>query len=351
MRACTTGRLEATDAGSVTGYGSAMRGAVAGARQAIIHGRVKQGAGEMASTIRDLMVLRCRVGDSPIANTKKTVMGLPVTVEAPKGTTRKLHNADGKVVYKVHMYHDYGFIDKTKGRDGDEVDCFTGPVPDAKEVYIVHMKDMGPDVNQREDEDKVMLGFPSADAAKTAFLLHYPPAFYDGMTSLPLAKFNARLAQTQKKHVSKKLNAAKMLKCPKCGSGRISLMPTDFETAKCRGCGKLFPFDGIKAGGPGSGRRAGAYGPAQAHPLHDTLVQNGFKHVSSDEKGSSHRYVNETPPPRGYTIGHGVNLRSYKGKDSWNDSGDFARGGADKASLEEHLARVKAFKPVSAGRK
>jgi Inorganic Pyrophosphatase len=45
-------------------------------------------------------------------------------------------------------------------------------------------------------------------------------------------------------------------KCPKCGSKKFALMPTDFETAKCSKCGKTWNY-GIKAGGVGSGRHKG----------------------------------------------------------------------------------------------
>lgn len=45
-------------------------------------------------------------------------------------------------------------------------------------------------------------------------------------------------------------------KCPHCGSKDFSLMPTDFETAKCKKCGKNFQVS-IQAGGPGSGRHPG----------------------------------------------------------------------------------------------
>src|ERR1700749_1222791 len=104
--------------------------------------------------------------DTPMAGINQTSHGLPVTIEHPKGTLRVLHDDKGNVVYKQHMYHSYGFFNGTKGRDGDEVDVFLGPVPNAKQVFIVHMLDKGPVPAEREDEDKVMPGFPSADAAE-----------------------------------------------------------------------------------------------------------------------------------------------------------------------------------------
>jgi hypothetical protein len=216
--------------------------------------------------------------DTPSANKKMTVSGLPVTIEVPRGKDRVLHDDDGKQVYRRRMFHHYGFLNGTKGRDGDEVDVFVGPISDAKEAYIIHMRDMGPVPEEREDEDKVFLGFSSADAAKAAFLLHYPPTFYDGMTALPIEQFKKKLATASLPYRKKKITAAatncpqckrhldvkdrragacqfcgrKIVrgdkndvtaaeqKCPKCASKKIVLMPTDYETAKCSGCGHTF---------------------------------------------------------------------------------------------------------------
>ncbi len=48
--------------------------------------------------------------------------------------------------------------------------------------------------------------------------------------------------------------AAKAAGCPKCGGRKIVLMPTDFETAKCKDCGKTWQVPAkLHAGGPGSG--------------------------------------------------------------------------------------------------
>lgn len=177
--------------------------------------------------------------DTPVVGIRHTAHGLPITIEHPKGTLRVLHDDKGNVVYKQHMYHSYGYFNKTKGRDGDEVDVFLGPVKNATEAFIVHMLDKGPVPSERENEDKVMLGFPSADAAKTAFHLHYPKSFYGGMTSLPVDEFKKRLKTASLPYRKKKITAAEE-KCPRCGSKKYGLMPTDFETAKCEKCGKTW---------------------------------------------------------------------------------------------------------------
>lgn len=184
-------------------------------------------------------IVIAHANDTKVVNKKMKRHGLAITIEHPKGSLRILHDDKGKPVYKKLMHSDYGYFNKTTGRDGDEVDCMVGPIPDAKEVFIVHMKDLGPVKSEREDEDKCMVGYQSADAAKAAFLAHYPATFYDGMTALPVAVFKKRLKTAQLPHRKKKITAGKS-KCPKCGSKKYGLMPTDFETAKCSKCGKTW---------------------------------------------------------------------------------------------------------------
>ena len=167
-----------------------------------------------------LLTLAAHAKDTPVKNTKAKVHGLAITIEHPKGTLRRLHDDKGNVVYKKHMYNSYGYFNGTKGRDGDEVDCFLGPLKNAKEVYVVHMKDLGPVPSEREDEDKCMIGFPSADVAKAAFLRHYPATFFGGMTTLPVDVFKKKMRQASKPHRKKKITAEALLKYGKCATFR-----------------------------------------------------------------------------------------------------------------------------------
>ena len=196
--------------------------------------------------------------DSESLNKQVTVYGFPITVERPRGSMRTLHDADGNIVYQRRMFYDYGFFNGSKGRDGDEVDVFLGPSQRATEVYVVHMVDKGPIVDQREDEDKVMLGFDTAEMARSAFLLHYPASFYDSMTSMSLATFREKLATAALPYRRKKITAqcpvnaecgttctscmkAKVQACPKCGSKEHGgLKAPDFEMVECKACGKVY---------------------------------------------------------------------------------------------------------------
>ena len=127
--------------------------------------------------------------DSLQHRSKKCVMGICCTIEYPKGSLRELKNDKNKTVYKVRQFVDYGYIDNTVGRDGDEIDVLIGPLTQFKDVFVIHMIDKGPDVDQREDEDKCILGAQTAAIAKSLFLKHYPKSFYGGMTLLTITEF------------------------------------------------------------------------------------------------------------------------------------------------------------------
>ena len=220
--------------------------------------------------------------DLEIANKKTVHQGMKITIEAPRGTDRVLHDDEGKQVYRRRMYHDYGYIDGTKGRDGDEVDCFVGPITNAPEVFIIHMKDMGANVTEREDEDKCFIGFSSADTAKAAFLMHYPASFYDGMTSLPVDVFKKRLAQASQPHRKKKITAAGM-QCPRCAR---AYDVKDRRVGYCQKCGRKLKPQQIAAGGPGSGRHPGTMQPSEINKeLEDNRKKSSVLNQRMIEEG------------------------------------------------------------------
>jgi phage-related protein (TIGR01555 family) len=89
------------------------------------------------------------------------IHGLTVHVETPKGFTR--HGAD----WRVTMPADYGYIQDAPGADGDALDAYVGPDPEATYVYLIDQKHLPP--NKGYDETKVMLCFPSQAAALKAY--------------------------------------------------------------------------------------------------------------------------------------------------------------------------------------
>jgi hypothetical protein len=121
--------------------------------------------------------------------------GLQISVETDAGRTRSGVGSDGKK-WSVKMTHPYGYIRNTMGVDGDHVDCFIGPDQSAKNVYVMHVT-KGPDY-KKYDEDKCMLGFPSAAAAKKALLDNYSnPKFFGSMTTMLFDEFKKRVLETK----------------------------------------------------------------------------------------------------------------------------------------------------------
>jgi phosphatidylserine decarboxylase len=100
---------------------------------------------------------------------------VPLVIENPKGSTRSGVDPDGKR-WSVTMAHDYGFIARTFGADGDGVDAFLGPDLRSDAVYIIHQVD--PRTGE-PDEDKVMLGFASWAEAKAGYLANYEKGWKD----------------------------------------------------------------------------------------------------------------------------------------------------------------------------
>lgn len=123
--------------------------------------------------------------------------GLTIAIENPAGSMRRGTNRDG-VSWEVRMLYDYGEVVGSMGVDGDPVDIYLGPNPDAPMVYVVHQRK----VNRWDeyDEDKVMAGFDSEVDAKAAFLSCYnDPRFLGPVTAMPVAEFVAKVRATREK--------------------------------------------------------------------------------------------------------------------------------------------------------
>lgn len=98
--------------------------------------------------------------------------GLNLSIENPKGSERRGIGKDGNP-WSVKMPHDYGYIKRTEGADGDQVDVYVGHHKKSPHVFIVDQHDAD---SGEFDEHKVMLGFASAKQAAGA----YDRGFSDG---------------------------------------------------------------------------------------------------------------------------------------------------------------------------
>ena len=115
--------------------------------------------------------------------------GLDISVETPKGGERVAKDRS----WRVPDYPaDYGYIRRTEGKDGDQVDVFMGDAPQSERVFVIDQIDPK---TGRFDEHKAMLGFPDEVAA----LDTYRRAYTDGkaservgaVTSMPVEEFKA----------------------------------------------------------------------------------------------------------------------------------------------------------------
>lgn len=121
--------------------------------------------------------------------------GLRVTIETPKGARRTGVDHGGQR-WSVAMPAHYGYLKRSTGADGDNVDCYIGPHPLSTTVFVVDQVD---ERTGRFDEHKVMLGFDDGDAATGA----YVAAFSDGkggkrlgaMTKMSMGQFKRWLAR------------------------------------------------------------------------------------------------------------------------------------------------------------
>lgn len=120
---------------------------------------------------------------------------IPIAIENRKGSVRSGVDKDGKP-WHTEMKHPYGYIKGTTGKDGEEVDCYVGPVKDAPNAYVVHQRK---EDGKGHDEDKVMLGFSSEKDAREAYLKHYnDPKFLGPVDEVPVERLK-ELIKSRKK--------------------------------------------------------------------------------------------------------------------------------------------------------
>lgn len=98
--------------------------------------------------------------------------GLDLSFEYPKGSERKGVDPKGKP-WTVAMPAHYGYVKRTEGADGEQVDVYMGDNPDSDRVYVVDQQhsDTG-----AWDEHKAILGANSLDEATSL----YDASFSDG---------------------------------------------------------------------------------------------------------------------------------------------------------------------------
>jgi hypothetical protein len=135
------------------------------------------------------------------------VQGLNITIENPKGSERTGKTPNGNT-WSVKMPAHYGYVKRTEGADGDQVDVYIGDKPDSQHVFIIDQKDLA---TGEFDEHKVMLGFDDP----TVVFYAYDKSFSDGrgverigkITPMTMPQFKEWLAEGDtKKAVAEESN-------------------------------------------------------------------------------------------------------------------------------------------------
>jgi uncharacterized protein (TIGR02594 family) len=102
--------------------------------------------------------------------------GLDISIENPAGSERSGTDRDGKA-WSVTLPHHYGYLKRTTGKDGDNVDVFIGPKPESQTVFVVDQVKQG---NGHFDEHKIMLGFETLDEARAGYESSFTPGWKVG---------------------------------------------------------------------------------------------------------------------------------------------------------------------------
>lgn len=95
--------------------------------------------------------------------------GLSISIENRRGTVRSGTDKEGRP-WSVVMPYDYGYIRRTLGADGDQVDVFLGPNRQSQFVLVVNQYDKQ---TGKFDEVKVGLGYLGLEQAKAAYRQGY----------------------------------------------------------------------------------------------------------------------------------------------------------------------------------
>ena len=133
--------------------------------------------------------------------------GLDISIENPAGSTRS-GVAKGGTPWSVKMKHDYGYVRRilgadgqydsaALGKDGDKVDVIIGPHYEMELAHVVNQVDPA---TGRFDEHKVVLGARSRQEARAIYHDNYAPGWkgFGGMRQMRMRDFRDWLGQGER---------------------------------------------------------------------------------------------------------------------------------------------------------
>lgn len=117
------------------------------------------------------------------------IQGLDVSIENPKGSTRRGTDPDGNE-WSVEMKAHYGDVRGTQGADGDAVDVFIGPNPESDQVFVVDQVN----ADGTFDEHKALIGWDTEQEAREAYAANYDDGWKVGpVTAMSMDEFKGWL--------------------------------------------------------------------------------------------------------------------------------------------------------------
>jgi len=118
---------------------------------------------------------------------KRKVRGLQISIENKKNSIRSGKNPQGKD-WSVTMNNDYGYFNRSLGKDGDHIDVFLSDKPNEGNIYVI---DQSNNIGGF-DEHKVMMGFETKEDAFSNYKANYNPNHtikYSGITEVSEEEF------------------------------------------------------------------------------------------------------------------------------------------------------------------
>lgn len=162
---------------------------------------IKKNAGEPEQKTLDQEPSPAQIQAGNYPKEHKRIQGLDISIENPKGSTRRGVTKEGQP-WETVLKNDYDYIRGTVGKDKDHVDVFLGPDLDSPEVFIIDQVDPS---TKRFDEHKVVLGCKTQAEAVKVYRANYQPG-WDGLgavTHMDMDKFKRWLeTSTQGKSAS-----------------------------------------------------------------------------------------------------------------------------------------------------
>ena len=113
---------------------------------------------------------------------RASIYGLAIAIEQPRGSYRTGIDSKTGKRWASRMAAHYGYINGTKGNDGDCVDCFIGFYPQSQAAFVINQN-----VGGKFDEHKVMLAYPDEESARRAYLDSYERGWNGLASIIPLS--------------------------------------------------------------------------------------------------------------------------------------------------------------------